>query len=157
MRKRPSPSCSIQRYEKPLSRCWAHSNACRVVPVPTRYRPTLCSPTRPHAWCVLGSNGAIGSLTRRSSSSGSATGGSAIKAVDVLKEHGVAEERIIFINLVSADRGAKRPSPYVFGADLVTRRPEDVLRSVPVDACGEWRLCVCVRLTHVCRTRLLGG
>lgn len=31
----------------------------------------------------------------------SATGGSAIKAVEVLKEHGVPEERIIFINLVS--------------------------------------------------------
>jgi uracil phosphoribosyltransferase len=30
----------------------------------------------------------------------SATGGSAIKAVEVLKEHGVPEERIIFINLV---------------------------------------------------------
>jgi uracil phosphoribosyltransferase len=29
-----------------------------------------------------------------------ATGGSAIKAVEVLKEHGVPEERIIFINLV---------------------------------------------------------
>ena len=31
----------------------------------------------------------------------SATGGSAIKAVEVLKEHNVPEERIIFINLVS--------------------------------------------------------
>jgi uracil phosphoribosyltransferase len=31
-----------------------------------------------------------------------ATGGSAIKAVEVLKEHGVPEERIIFINLVRA-------------------------------------------------------
>jgi hypothetical protein len=31
----------------------------------------------------------------------SATGGSAIKAVEVLKENGVPEERIIFINLVS--------------------------------------------------------
>jgi len=30
----------------------------------------------------------------------SATGGSAMKAVDVLIEHGVTEERIIFINLV---------------------------------------------------------
>jgi uracil phosphoribosyltransferase len=29
-----------------------------------------------------------------------ATGGSALKAVEVLKEHGVPEERIIFINLV---------------------------------------------------------
>jgi uracil phosphoribosyltransferase len=32
---------------------------------------------------------------------GEATGGSAIKAVEVLKEHGVAEDRIIFVNLVS--------------------------------------------------------
>lgn len=31
----------------------------------------------------------------------SATGGSAIKAVEVLMEHGVPEERIIFVNLVS--------------------------------------------------------
>ena len=31
----------------------------------------------------------------------SATGGSAMKAVEVLTEHGVPEERIIFINLVS--------------------------------------------------------
>jgi uracil phosphoribosyltransferase len=30
-----------------------------------------------------------------------ATGGSAMKAVEVLVEHGVPEERIIFINLVS--------------------------------------------------------
>jgi uracil phosphoribosyltransferase len=29
-----------------------------------------------------------------------ATGGSAIKAVEVLIEHGVPEERIIFVNLV---------------------------------------------------------
>ncbi|KAG8218205.1 uracil phosphoribosyltransferase-domain-containing protein [Butyriboletus roseoflavus] len=31
-----------------------------------------------------------------------ATGGSAMKAVEILKEHGVPEERIIFINLVAA-------------------------------------------------------
>jgi len=31
---------------------------------------------------------------------GIATGGSAIKAVEVLMEHGVPEQRIIFINLV---------------------------------------------------------
>ncbi|KIP10548.1 hypothetical protein PHLGIDRAFT_100931 [Phlebiopsis gigantea 11061_1 CR5-6] len=36
-----------------------------------------------------------------------ATGGSAIKAVDVLKEHGVPEERIIFINLISSPEGLK--------------------------------------------------
>ncbi|KAN0097932.1 Uracil phosphoribosyltransferase domain containing protein [Tylopilus felleus] len=36
-----------------------------------------------------------------------ATGGSAIKAVEVLKEHGVPEERIIFINLIAAPEGLK--------------------------------------------------
>ncbi|KAF9530986.1 armadillo/beta-catenin/plakoglobin [Crepidotus variabilis] len=36
-----------------------------------------------------------------------ATGGSAMKAVEVLKEHGVPEERIIFINLVAAPEGLK--------------------------------------------------
>ncbi|EAU82349.2 cytosine deaminase-uracil phosphoribosyltransferase fusion protein [Coprinopsis cinerea okayama7 len=34
-----------------------------------------------------------------------ATGGSAIKAVEVLIEHGVPEERIIFINLISSPEG----------------------------------------------------
>ncbi|KAL4063271.1 uracil phosphoribosyltransferase-domain-containing protein [Scleroderma yunnanense] len=37
-----------------------------------------------------------------------ATGGSAIKAVEVLKEHGVPEERIIFINLMAAPEGLRR-------------------------------------------------
>jgi len=36
-----------------------------------------------------------------------ATGGSAIKAVEVLMEHGVPEQRIIFINLVAAPEGLK--------------------------------------------------
>jgi hypothetical protein len=31
-----------------------------------------------------------------------ATGGSAVKAVEVLKEHGVPEDRIVFINLVTS-------------------------------------------------------
>jgi len=34
-----------------------------------------------------------------------ATGGSAIKAVEVLKEHNVPEERIIFLNLISCPEG----------------------------------------------------
>ncbi|EJD35979.1 PRTase-like protein [Auricularia subglabra TFB-10046 SS5] len=34
-----------------------------------------------------------------------ATGGSAIKAVEVLMEHGVPEERIIFINLIASPEG----------------------------------------------------
>ncbi|KAH6899461.1 armadillo/beta-catenin/plakoglobin [Coprinopsis sp. MPI-PUGE-AT-0042] len=36
-----------------------------------------------------------------------ATGGSAIKAVEVLIEHGVPEERIIFVNLIAAPEGLK--------------------------------------------------
>ncbi|KAJ4467867.1 armadillo/beta-catenin/plakoglobin [Lentinula aciculospora] len=36
-----------------------------------------------------------------------ATGGSAIKAVDVLMENGVPEDRIIFINLISSPEGLK--------------------------------------------------
>ncbi|KAJ3170431.1 Uracil phosphoribosyltransferase, synthesizes UMP from uracil [Irineochytrium annulatum] len=36
-----------------------------------------------------------------------ATGGSANKAIDVLLEHGVAEERILFVNLISAPDGIK--------------------------------------------------
>jgi len=37
-----------------------------------------------------------------------ATGGSAMKAVEVIMEHGVPEDRIIFINLISAPEGLKR-------------------------------------------------
>jgi uracil phosphoribosyltransferase len=37
-----------------------------------------------------------------------ATGGSIIKAIEVLKERGVAEDRIIFVNLVSALYGLER-------------------------------------------------
>ncbi|KAF7329890.1 Uracil phosphoribosyltransferase [Mycena kentingensis (nom. inval.)] len=36
-----------------------------------------------------------------------ATGGSAMKAIEVLMEHGVPEERIIFINLISAPEGLR--------------------------------------------------
>ncbi|KIJ11462.1 hypothetical protein PAXINDRAFT_118958 [Paxillus involutus ATCC 200175] len=36
-----------------------------------------------------------------------ASGGSSMKAVEILKEHGVPEERIIFINLISAPEGLK--------------------------------------------------
>ncbi|KAH7903458.1 uracil phosphoribosyltransferase-domain-containing protein, partial [Hygrophoropsis aurantiaca] len=36
-----------------------------------------------------------------------ATGGSAMKAVEVLQEQGVPEDRIIFINLVAAPEGLK--------------------------------------------------
>ncbi|KAI0301920.1 uracil phosphoribosyltransferase-domain-containing protein [Multifurca ochricompacta] len=36
-----------------------------------------------------------------------ATGGSAMKAVEVITEHGVAEDRIVFINLISSPQGLK--------------------------------------------------
>ncbi|KDQ65144.1 hypothetical protein JAAARDRAFT_28795 [Jaapia argillacea MUCL 33604] len=36
-----------------------------------------------------------------------ATGGSAIKAVEVLQEHGVPEDRIIFVNLISSPEGLR--------------------------------------------------
>lgn len=45
-------------------------------------------------------------LTRRPSTF-TATGGSAIKAVEVLIDHGVPQERIIFLNLVSCPEGLK--------------------------------------------------
>jgi uracil phosphoribosyltransferase len=50
-----------------------------------------------------------------------ATGGSAIKAIDVLIEHGVPEERILFLNLVAAPEGlanvfSKHPSVKVVSA-----------------------------------------
>ncbi len=34
-----------------------------------------------------------------------ATGGSAVKAIEVLREAGVPEEKIIFINLIAAPEG----------------------------------------------------
>lgn len=36
-----------------------------------------------------------------------ATGGSAIKAIEVLMQHGVPQERIIFLNVLSAPEGIK--------------------------------------------------
>ncbi|PLW05102.1 hypothetical protein PCANC_19849 [Puccinia coronata f. sp. avenae] len=50
-----------------------------------------------------------------------ATGGSAIKAIDVLIEHGVPEERILFLNLVAAPEGlanvfSKHPAVKVVSA-----------------------------------------
>lgn len=67
--------------------------------VPARHCTTLCSPARPHARYAY-----FTPCGQRSSPAGTATGGSAIKAVEVLKEQGVPEERIIFINLVGGTR-----------------------------------------------------
>jgi uracil phosphoribosyltransferase len=41
----------------------------------------------------------------------SATGGSAMKAIEVLMEHGVQEEKILFLNLVGSRVACRRPSP----------------------------------------------
>ena len=54
-----------------------------------------CSVRRPRPCVARGSRLFVDLSMART-----ATGGSAIKAVEVLKEHGVPEERIIFINLV---------------------------------------------------------
>ena len=54
-----------------------------------------CSVRRPRPCVARGSRSFVDLSMART-----ATGGSAIKAVEVLKEHGVPEERIIFINLV---------------------------------------------------------
>lgn len=36
-----------------------------------------------------------------------ATGGSAIRAVEVLKEHGVPEDHILFLNLITSPEGVR--------------------------------------------------
>jgi hypothetical protein len=61
-----------------------------------------------------------------------ATGGSAMKAVEVLMEHGVPEERIIFINLVS--KSPLTPgciSPNWTLLDLRPRGSQSLLQQVP--------------------------
>ncbi|KAF7313634.1 Uracil phosphoribosyltransferase [Mycena chlorophos] len=71
------------------------------VRLPARHRVALCAPARPHAWHVVPIG--IDALLMHPS----ATGGSAMKAVEVLMENGVPEERIIFINLISAPEGLR--------------------------------------------------
>lgn len=103
MKRQRSRNSSIQRS------CAAyilrfHNADARYIPVPIGYCTTLCAPSRPDAWC------AFARLFDRQypadlAKFAIATGGSAMKAVEVLMEHGVPEERIIFINLV-------RSSPY---------------------------------------------
>lgn len=58
-----------------------------------------------------------------------ATGGSAIKAVEVLMEHGVPEERIIFINLVCSSELLPKPS-FSSPSDLLTGRTQDFRRDL---------------------------
>jgi len=56
-----------------------------------------------------------------------ATGGSAMKAVEVIMEHGVPEDRIIFINLVSAPEGLKRFTARYPSLKVVTGWIDDCL------------------------------
>ena len=64
----------------------------------TRHCNPICSPSGPHAWSVAPTWSDFLSILKVVWPA--ATGGSAMKAVEVLHEHGVPEERIIFINLV---------------------------------------------------------
>jgi hypothetical protein len=67
-----------------------------LIPASGGHCVALRSPSRPYARYVC-----VRKLLFFLSYPGLATGGSAMKAVEVLKEHGVPEERIIFINLVA--------------------------------------------------------
>ena len=49
-----------------------------------------------------------------------ATGGSVCKAIEVLKEHGVEERKIIFINLISCPEGVETFIKYAPKAKLIT-------------------------------------
>lgn len=49
-----------------------------------------------------------------------ATGGSVCKAIEVLKESGVPEKKIIFINLISAPEGIKAFQNYAPGVKIIT-------------------------------------
>lgn len=62
-----------------------------------------------------------------------------MKAVEVLMEHGVPEERIIFINLVSQCLATVTPvriSLSLTLLDLRPRGPQNLLRKVPSTTCG---------------------
>ena len=49
-----------------------------------------------------------------------ATGGSVCKAIEVLKEHGVPEEKIIFVNLISVPKGIENFQKCAPGATIIT-------------------------------------
>ncbi len=49
-----------------------------------------------------------------------ATGGSVCKAIEVLKDHGVAEEKIIFVNLISTPEGIESFRKCAPGATIIT-------------------------------------
>lgn len=59
-----------------------------------------------------------------------ATGGSAVKAIEVLLEHGVREEKIIFVNLIAVPEGlhavlTKFPKLRVVTAEIDTHLDEN--------------------------------
>lgn len=65
-----------------------------------------------------------------------ATGGSAMKAVEVLMEHGVPEDRIIFINLVRSTSVRRFITDRsIIWLDLIPRRIEKFLRKISRVAC----------------------
>jgi uracil phosphoribosyltransferase len=55
-----------------------------------------------------------------------ATGGSAMKAIEVLLEHGVAEDHIVFLNIISCPEGLKA---------MATRFPKVIIVTAEVDKC----------------------
>eukprot|EP01064_Diplonema_japonicum_P023753 TRINITY_DN34171_c0_g1_i1.p1 TRINITY_DN34171_c0_g1~~TRINITY_DN34171_c0_g1_i1.p1 ORF type:complete len:268 (+),score=89.02 TRINITY_DN34171_c0_g1_i1:24-806(+) len=56
-----------------------------------------------------------------------ATGGSAIKAVNILKQHGVKEERIVFVNVVCCPEGLKNFTTAFPKTQIVTSSVDPVL------------------------------
>lgn len=66
-------------------------------PAPSGYFTALRAPFGPYARYVLALSEPQMTQLRDDKT---ATGGSAMKAVEVIMEHGVPEDRIIFINLV---------------------------------------------------------
>lgn len=70
------------------------------------------------------------------SDTGVATGGSAIKAVEVLMEHGVPEQRIIFINLVWT-LSAPRTNQVNTSPGRSSRGPESFLWPLSISKSGE--------------------
>ena len=56
-----------------------------------------------------------------------ATGGSAIKAIEVLKDHGVREEKILFVNLLSCPEGIKSINSTYPQVQIITADVDDKL------------------------------
>ena len=101
-----------------------HCSSLRTLPTATFFSSTLCSVGRAVLWLYLDSLSSVRP----------ATGGSAVKAVEVLMEHGVPEERIIFINLVS-----HTPEYFLLSLtllDFCTGGPQKFLQQVSSITCG---------------------